>query len=102
TVIGFPANDFGKQEPGSNKEVADFCERTYKVAFPMMEKSTVVGSGANPLFEKLARQTGEPPRWNFHKYLVGRDGSVLKSFASRVAPESAEIRAEIEQALSRK
>jgi glutathione peroxidase len=87
-VVGFPANDFGKQEPGSNAEVADFCERTYRVKFPMMEKSSVVEGLANPLYEALFKATGERPKWNFHKYLIGRDGTSVVSFGSRVAPES--------------
>ena len=87
-VLGFPSNDFGKQEPGTNAEVADFCERTYKVRFPMIEKT--VGRGARPIpfYEALFKATGERPKWNFHKYLVARDGATVKSFSSRVAPES--------------
>lgn len=99
-VIGFPANDFGKQEPGSNAEVADFCERTYKVRFPMMEKTVVVGQDANPLYEALFKATGERPKWNFHKYLVSADGKMVKSFPSKVAPESQELQSEIESRLS--
>lgn len=101
-VVGFPANDFGMQEPGTNAEVADFCERTFKVKFPMMEKSAVVGAQANPVFAGLAKATGEVPRWNFHKYLISRDGKVVRSFASKAAPDSAEMVAEIELQLIRK
>jgi glutathione peroxidase len=98
-VVGFPANDFGKQEPGSNAEVADFCERTYKVKFPMMAKTSVVEGTANPLHEALAKTTGQRPKWNFHKYLIGRDGTTVASFPSKVDPESPEIKAEIERLL---
>jgi glutathione peroxidase len=101
-VVGFPANDFGMQEPGSNAEVADFCERTFKVKFAMMEKSSVVGTKVNPLFANLAKTTGESPRWNFHKYLIGRDGKTVKSFASKVAPDSAELLAEIDAQIGKK
>ena len=98
-VIGFPANDFGKQEPGSNAEVADFCERTYKVKFPMMAKTSVVEGTANPLYAALATATGQRPKWNFHKYLIGRDGLPAASFGSRVEPLSPELTAEIEKLL---
>jgi len=101
-VIGFPANDFGKQEPGSNAEVADFCERTYKVKFPMMEKTSVVGAEVNPVYEALFKATGERPKWNFHKYLVSPDGSIVKSFPSNVAPESTQIQQEIDKLLTAK
>ena len=100
-VVGFPANDFGKQEPGSNAEVADFCERTYKVKFPMMAKTSVVEGTANPLYEALAKTSGQRPKWNFHKYLISRDGKTVASFGSRVEPESAEMRVEIERLLAR-
>ena len=96
-VIGFPANDFGKQEPGSNAEVAEFCERTYKVKFPMLEKTSVVGAGVNPVYEALFRATGERPKWNFHKYLISADGKTVTSFASKVAPDSGQFLAEIEK-----
>jgi len=98
-VVGFPANDFGKQEPGSNAEVADFCERTYKVKFPMMAKSSVVEGSANPLHEALAKATGQRPKWNFHKYLIDRNGKAAGSFGSSVDPMSAQFVAEIEKLL---
>ncbi len=101
-VVGFPANDFGKQEPGSNAEVADFCERTFKVKFPMIEKTSVVGSQANPLFEALFKVTGERPKWNFHKFLIARDGATVKSFSSRVTPGSDAFKADIEKLLNEK
>ncbi len=88
-VLGFPSNDFGQQEPGSGKEIAEFCENTFGVKFPMFAKSRVAasaGAAANPLFAELARRTGQWPRWNFHKYLVARDGVAVTSFASEVDP----------------
>jgi glutathione peroxidase len=90
-VLGFPSNDFGRQEPGSNQEIAAFCEGTFGVRFPMFAKSRVAAAGAgerNPLFADLARLTGESPRWNFHKYLVSRDARQVQSFASQVDPAS--------------
>jgi glutathione peroxidase len=101
-VVGFPANDFGKQEPGSNAEVADFCERTYKVKFPMVEKTSVLEGQANPLHEALFKATGERPKWNFHKYLIARDGRAVLSFGSKVVPESPEFVAQIEKLLAEK
>ncbi len=101
-VVGFPANDFGKQEPGTNGEVADFCERTYKVKFPMIEKTSVVEGQANPLHEALFKATGDRPKWNFHKYVIGRDGKTVKSFGSGVAPDSAEFVKQIETLLASK
>ena len=88
-VLGFPTNDFGQQEPGTGKEIAEFCENTFGVKFPMFTKSRVTaaaGDAANPLFAELARRTGQWPKWNFHKYLVARDGSTAVSFASKVDP----------------
>jgi len=101
-VVGFPANDFGKQEPGSNAEVADFCERTYKVKFPMVEKTSVLAGQANPLHEALFKATGERPKWNFHKYLIARDGKSVQSFDSKVLPESPEFTAQIQKLLAAK
>ena len=101
-VVGFPANDFGKQEPGSNADVADFCERTYKVKFPMMEKTSVVeaeGVKVNPLHEALFKATGQRPKWNFHKYVIGRDGQTVQSFGSSVNPESPAFLAAVEKQL---
>ena len=71
-ILGFPANDFGGQEPGSNQEIAQFCQVNYGITFPVFAKTAVVGTKANPLFRELAAKTGKPPRWNFHKYLVNR------------------------------
>lgn len=99
-VLGFPSNDFGKQEPGSNAEVADFCERTFRVRFPMFEKSRVAAGNANPFYEQLAKATGKTPQWNFHKFLVSRDGRMVKSFASDVTPDSPAFVDELEKLLA--
>ena len=101
-VLGFPANDFGKQEPGTNAEVADFCERTFKVRFPMIEKTSVLVGQANPVHEALFKATGDRPKWNFHKYLVARDGATAKSFSSKVTPESEAFVTEVEALLANK
>lgn len=90
TVLGFPSNDFA-QEKGSNAEIADFCESTFGVKFPMFVKSAVRGSDANPLFRELAAQTGTTPKWNFYKYLVARDGRVVQAFSSLTAPDDADL-----------
>ena len=87
TVIGFPANDFGEQEPGSNAEIAQFCKLTYNVKFPMMEKSGVKRENANPVFSQLIAMSGQAPEWNFHKYLVGRDGRTVMSFPAFMQPD---------------
>ena len=98
-VLGFPANDFGGQEPGTNAEVADFCERTYKVRFPMFSKSSVVKGGDNPVISALATKTGEWPEWNFHKYLIDRSGKKVTSYPSRENPAMPEVTAAIEKLL---
>ncbi len=97
-MIGIPANNFAGQEPGSNREIKTFCTRKYKVSFPMASKVSVVGPDAIPLYRYLSEKAG-PPKWNFTKYLIGRDGSVIRRFDSAVAPESAEITGAIERAL---
>jgi len=103
-VLGFPSNDF-EQEPGNNKEIAAFCENTFGVKFPMFVKSHVSGdSGAdlNPVYVDLRRRSGQAPKWNFHKYLVARDGQRIQSFASDVEPDSAAFLASIEKLLAEK
>ena len=88
-VLGFPSNDFGGQEPGSDKEIAAFCENTFGVRFPMFTKSQVrpaAGAALNPLFADLARATGQAPQWNFHKYVIARDGLTVTSHTSDVDP----------------
>jgi len=99
-ILGFPSNDFGNQEPGSNKEIADFCDRTYAVKFPMFAKMSVKMPGGSPLFDDLARVTSERPKWNFHKYLVARDGRTVTSFKSAVEPQSPEFLSKVEEYLS--
>jgi glutathione peroxidase len=98
-VLGFPSNDFGGQEPGSNKEIAAFCVNQYAIDFPMFAKTSVRGREANPLFAELARATGSEPRWNFHKYLVARDGKRVQSFDTRVAPADPKLVGAIEKLL---
>ena len=98
-VLGFPANDFGGQEPGSNKEIAQFCQLNYGVTFPVFAKTSVVGANANPLYRALAAKTGKPPRWNFHKYLLDRAGQPVAVFESAVEPEDPRVTAEIEKLL---
>lgn len=101
-VLGFPSNDFGQQEPGSNKEIADFCKNTYDVKFPMFAKSSVSGANPNPLFKMLIAKTGTTPKWNFYKYLIDRNGQVVDSFGSLTKPNSNSITSEIEKLLGEK
>lgn len=97
-VLGFPSNDFS-QETGSNQQIADFCENTFGVKFPMFAKSVVTGPEASPLFRQLAQMSG-PPRWNFHKYLLGRNGKLVDSYTSLTAPDSKGLVRAIEQQLA--
>lgn len=97
-VLGFPSNDFA-QEAGSNKEIADFCESTFGVKFPMFAKSSVRGPDANPLFKQLAQASGTTPKWNFYKYLIGRDGKVVDSYSSMTAPDDRAFVREVEKQL---
>lgn len=97
-VLGFPSNDFS-QETGSNKEIANFCENTFGVKFPMFAKSEVTGKSANPLFKQLADITGSRPRWNFHKYIVSRDGQRVVSFNTTVNPNNPAFVKELESQL---
>ena len=102
-VLGFPSNEFGKQDPGSNDEIASFCEMNYGVSFPMMEKVEVNGAQAHPLFKWLTKEApgllgSSGIKWNFTKFLVGRDGKVLKRYAPTDKPES--ITKDIEAALA--
>lgn len=94
-VVGFPSNDFGQQEPGSDKEIADFCRLTYDVKFPMFSKTSVAGARANPFYRDLAQRTGKTPQWNFHKYLIDRSGQQVLSFDSRVTPDDPALQARI-------
>jgi glutathione peroxidase len=87
-VVGFPSNDFGNQEPGKEKTIKNFCRLTYGVRFPMHAKTKVKGKQADPLYRTLAQAAGESPRWNFHKYLIDREGKLAGSFGSAVEPRS--------------
>lgn len=98
-VLGFPSNDFA-QEKGSNREIAEFCENTFGVKFPMFARSAVRGSDANPLFRELARQTGRQPLWNFHKYLVDRDGRVVAHYSSLTRPDDPDLVKALERQLA--
>lgn len=98
-VLGFPSNDFGKQEPGNAKEIADLCFNTYGVKFPMFAKSSVSGAAANPLHAQLTKATGKEPKWNFTKYLIDRNGNVIEHFPSKVAPDDKQLVSKIERAL---
>ncbi|MGB8517709.1 MAG: glutathione peroxidase [Gallionella sp.] len=90
-VLGFPSNDFGNQEPGSNKEIAKFCKLTYGVEFPMLEKATITSEQPTAPYPALIKATGQKPQWNFHKYLISRDGKSIRSFASDIKPDSPEF-----------
>ncbi len=98
-VLGFPSNDFGKQEPGESKETADFCFNTYGVKFPMFAKTAVIGKEANPLYVALAKASGRAPKWNFHKYLIDRKGRVVDNYLSLTGPDSPMLVGQIQQAL---
>jgi glutathione peroxidase len=102
TVLGFPSNDFGAQEPGSNAEIKKFCELRYKTTFPLFSKIPVKGPDADPLYKYLTGQPGKqggPVTWNFNKFLVGPDGKVIEHFDSRVEPMAPELTSKLEQAL---
>ena len=101
-VLGFPSNDFGAQEPGSNHEIAEFCRLTYGVQSPMFEKSSVTSLKTNPLYADLAARTGQSPRWNFHKYLIDRNGNPAGTFASDIEPDSRQLLALLEKLLADK
>lgn len=103
-ILGFPANNFGAQEPGTNEEIKTFCSRTYNVTFPMYAKISVKGQDKNPLYQFLTDKQANPStggeiQWNFTKFLVGKDGKVVARFESAVTPESPEVAAAIEKAL---
>ena len=100
-VLGFPSNDFGEQEPGSDKEIADFCRLTYGVEFPMVSKTVVRGKNANPFYLKLAEITDSRPKWNFHKYLINRDGSKVVAFGSMTKPDDKALLARIDEFLGK-
>ena len=98
-VLGFPSNDFA-QETGSNQQIAEFCANTYGVKFPMFAKSSVSGAQASPFFRELADATGQQPRWNFYKYLIGRDGKPVAAYSSMTGPDSRGMLREIERQLA--
>ena len=101
-VMGFPSNDFGQQEPGDSQQIASFCFNTYGVRFPMFAKTAVIGKQAHPVFKALTQATGQAPGWNFHKYLVDRQGRPVAGFASEVKPGDARLVAGIEKALAQR
>jgi len=101
-VLGFPSNDFGNQESGTEAEVKSFCSLTYDVKFPMFAKSHVRAGSASPFYASLAAAAGQHPQWNFHKYMIGRDGHLLASYASNVEPDSKMLDAAIRYALQEK
>lgn len=101
-VLGFPSNDFGNQDPGSAKQIADFCESTYGVKFPMFGKSHVKGDEANPLHAELIKLSGTTPKWNFYKYLIARDGRTVTSYSTLTKPEDRDFVSEVEKALRTK
>jgi glutathione peroxidase len=99
-VLGFPSNDFS-QERGSNKEIAEFCQNTYGVKFPMFTKTSVTGRDAHPFFKRLASEAGSAPRWNFHKYLISKDGKVVSAHGSTTGPTEPRFVRQIEQLLAK-
>ncbi len=98
-VAGFPSNDFGGQEPGTEAQIADFCRLTFAIDFPMFAKTRVAPHHASALYRNLAAASGQWPRWNFHKYLLDREGRVVASFPSQTRPQSPEIVGAIEKLL---
>lgn len=99
-VLGFPSNDFMGQEPGTEEQIQEFCRLTYKVKFPMFEKVSVKKQNAHPFFAALAAAAGTYPTWNFHKYLIGRDGNLITDFSPRTQPYDERVVAEIKAALA--
>jgi glutathione peroxidase len=101
-ILGFPSNDYGSQEPGTNKEIAEFCRTTYGIEFPMFEKTAGVRVASNPLYAELVARTGQAPKWNFHKYLIDRSGGRIESFGSDVEPGGKTFMTAIERMLAEK
>ena len=104
-IVGVPANNFGKQEPGSNEEIKTFCSRNYNVTFPMMSKVSVKGEDTTPLYQYLTDKSANPTtggeiKWNFTKFLVDKKGNVINRFESAVTPEAAELVKAVEAALA--
>ncbi len=101
TVLGVPSGDFLGQEFGTSKEISEFCRTKYGIKFPLAEKAHVKGDGAIPLFKWATTATKSAPAWNFHKYLIGRDGKVIAAFPSKVKPDAPELIKAIETALAK-
>ena len=99
SVLGFPSNDFFGQEPGTEEQIQEFCRLTYRVKFPMFEKTRVTGQDAHPFFTALAEEAGTPPRWNFHKYLIDRQGRLVADFSPGTHPYDEKLVQAIEEAL---
>ncbi len=99
-MLGFPSNDFMGQDPGSEKQIAEFCTLTYGVKFPMFQKVHVKGRDATPLYRALAKATGATPGWNFHKYLIDRQGRVVANFNSKTTPDDPALVAALEKLLA--
>ena len=98
-ILGFPSNDFGAQELSTDSKINDFCRLNYGVTFPMFTKVKIKGKNVHPFYKKLMQETQSRPRWNFHKYLIGRDGKVVESFSSFVKPTSTSLRSAIDKVL---
>ena len=98
-VLGFPSNDFLGQEPGTEEQIEEFCRLTYGVEFPMFEKTSVKQGDAHPFYVALADASGTYPTWNFHKYLIGRDGQLIEQFSPRTKPDNKELVAAVVEAL---
>jgi glutathione peroxidase len=98
-VLGFPSNDFGGQEPGTEAQIQEFCRLTYSVRFPMFEKVRAARANASPLYYTLGEMSGEYPSWNFHKYLIDRNGRLVASFPTRTSPLSTQVTGAIEELL---
>ena len=106
SILGFPSNDFGQQEPGTNAEIQQFCKANYGVQFDMFSKVQVLGSGKTPLYEYLTSKSTDPKfageiKWNFEKFLIGKDGQILGRFSSEIEPESRQVTSAIEAALGK-
>ncbi len=104
-ILGFPCNQFGGQEPGTNEEIKQFCSSKYSVTFPLFDKIEVNGANRHPLYVQLAGKDSPFPgdiKWNFNKFLVGKDGKIIKRYDSKIAPESEELTKDIEAALAAK
>src|SRR5450755_4718501 len=99
-IVGFPANNFGAQEPGTNEEIKTFCSRKYNVTFPMYSKVSVKGDDIAPLYEYLTKSTGGDIKWNFTKFLIGKDGAIVSRYESAVKPDDPKVTGAIEKALA--